>query len=138
MVKFCGDTFRNRFGSWTRAVTLAGLRPGHSAAVGADAILRDIAEVARELKCTKLDIRQYKKRGRYSWRMVYPAVWHVAGGDGGGGDRAGEIYSAEQTGAAGKFAGYLVDGGASAEDGGSGVAAVTVQYRAVPDAFWIF
>jgi len=79
--RFCHDTFRNRFGSWTRAVTLARLQPGHSPAVSADAILRDIASVAGELKSARLNIRQYKKHGRYSWRMVYRRFgnWQTAG-----------------------------------------------------------
>jgi hypothetical protein len=68
--KFCGDTYQNRFGGWTRAVKLAGLQPGRLVAVGVNAMANDIAEVARELKSTKLNVRQYKKLGRFSWKTI--------------------------------------------------------------------
>jgi len=68
--RWCAATFQKRFGSWTRAHLLAGLRKIRNYDATAEDCIEDIASVATSLGKTVLTRSEYDRQGRFSSSLV--------------------------------------------------------------------
>jgi hypothetical protein len=63
---FSSKGIRGRFGSWTNAVQLAGLRKYKPASLPSEAFLADLRRIATELGATTVTRKEYNSIGRFS------------------------------------------------------------------------
>lgn len=68
--RWCAATMRLRFGSWNKALALAGLKPTHVVNIPREEIIRDIQRVARSLSRTALTFSEYHKNGGMTDRPI--------------------------------------------------------------------
>lgn len=64
--RFSARTIAKRFGTWERALLLAGLSPNRHTGIPIEECLNDVRRVARELDVKVLTVALYKKHGRFS------------------------------------------------------------------------
>lgn len=63
--KYHSSTIRRRFGSWTKTLKLAGLRPRKNPRLNADELLDDMRRVANILNKKSVTRHEYKSLGKY-------------------------------------------------------------------------
>ncbi len=68
---FCAATFKKRFGKWSDALCVAGLRPSKRMNIKAEELIADIRRVSEIYGTKRLTKAQYKAHGKFSETVVY-------------------------------------------------------------------
>lgn len=68
--RLCSSTFQKRFGSWGKAIDLAGLKRSRYDQITTNDYIDDLKRVAEHLESNSLTSEDYKKHGKFSYDSV--------------------------------------------------------------------